>query len=125
MTTPPTRLSAALSALVLTVTVAGCSSAGGHRTGPQVVTVSVSGCGNGWQAGRAGAVRLALTNTDVRPGEAMIADARTGAVYADVEPLAPGTRRTVSLELGPGRYEVRCAMADESMVTGPGVVLTG
>jgi iron uptake system component EfeO len=121
----PSRVIAVVAAAALGAIATGCGPSDAHRPAGPVVTVSVSGCGAGWPAGAAGPVRLVLENTDTRPGEVMIADARSAAVFADVEPLAPGTSRTVSLDLGAGRYDVRCAMEDEAMVTGPDVVLTG
>jgi iron uptake system component EfeO len=111
---------------LLTALLAACSS--GDRSaadGPIRVSVSVSACGQGWTGGVAGPQSFVLHNTDTRSGEVDLIDARTGAVYAEVEPLGPGTTDAVQANLGAGRYAFRCSMEDEASVTGPTATLTG
>jgi iron uptake system component EfeO len=115
-----------LRAVLLSATVlvlSACASSG--SAGPTTVQVSVSACGQGWTAGPAGREQLVVRNTDSRPGSVEVIDARTGAVYLEVEPLAAGTTETVTAELGAGRYAIRCFMEDEPAVTGPTMTLTG
>ena len=121
-----------LAVLALTATLAGCSSSAAHRgsiattaAGVTTVGVSVTGCGAGWHATSAGTQRLALRNTDTRAGEVTVTDPTTGAVYAEVENLGPGTTVPLTVTLGSGRYALRCAMEDEAVVTGPVLTLTG
>jgi iron uptake system component EfeO len=87
--------------------------------------VSVSACGTGWASPKAGAQRFVLANTDTRAGEVLLTDAGTGGVYADIEPLGPGTRTDLQVNLGAGHYAFRCAMDDEEVVTGPTVAIAG
>ncbi len=120
------RSRAAASLAVAACAVAACS---GGQAGPAghvtTVSVSVSACGRGWSSGPAGAQSFRLRNTDVRAGEVDLVDARTGAVYAEVDPLGPGTSTALHARLGAGRYAFRCAMEDEPAITGPAVRLTG
>jgi iron uptake system component EfeO len=119
-------LLAAAASLLGATALSACAADSPHTAaGPPSVQVSVSACGKGWTGGRAGAIRLVLQNTDSRPGGADLIDARTGAVYVEVEPLAPGTTDSVSAQLGAGRYAIRCYLEDEPAVTGPTVELTG
>lgn len=89
------------------------------------VTVSVGQCGAGWKRSAAGRQRFTLVNTDTRPGEVSLTDARTGAVYADVEPLAPGTSNSLTITLAAGSYRFVCAMEDEDTIQGITATVTG
>lgn len=110
------------------VSVAACSTetAGPKKpNAPSVVQVSVTNCGVGWTNTASGAQDITVHNTDMRPGEAQLINPRSGAVYADVEPLGPGTEDTVHVSLSAGRYAWRCLMEDEPAVTGATVQLSG
>ncbi len=112
--------------LLTAAAVSACSSAkpvdsaAGTR-----VTVSVGQCGTGWNNPVAGHQHFLLVNTDTRSGEVLLTDALTGAAYADVEPIGPGTTTDLDINLGSGRYAFRCAMEDESTVVGPTVTIPG
>lgn len=105
--------------------LAGCTKSDAGRASGPTIAVSVSRCGTGWEHPAAGPQHFVMSNTDSRAGEAQLADAATGAIYADVEPLGPGTRTTLDVDLGAGRYQFRCAMDDEPMVMGPTVTIGG
>jgi iron uptake system component EfeO len=109
---------------------AGCGAhphrpAGPTATAAAQVEVSISHCGAGWAPATAGHQQLTLHNTDTRPGEVLLTDAGTGAVYSYLEPLAAGSTADVSVDLGPGKYRFRCAMEDEDLVNGPVVSIGG
>jgi iron uptake system component EfeO len=89
------------------------------------VSVSTSDCGSTWRPTSAGHQQLTLHNTDLRSGEILLTDARTGAVFADVDPLASGATAELGVDLGPGRYTLRCVMEDADVITGAPVTLTG
>jgi iron uptake system component EfeO len=89
------------------------------------ITVSVGQCGAGWKVATAGQQHFVLDNTDTRSGEVLLTDARTAAVYADVEPVGAGTRADLDIALGSGSYAFRCAMEDEATVVGPTVTIPG
>ena len=87
--------------------------------------VSVTACGQGWTSTRAGQQQITVHNTDYRAGEAQLINPRTGAVYADVEPIGPGTSDSLRVSLSAGAYAWRCLMEDEPAITGTTVHLTG
>lgn len=89
------------------------------------ITVSVGECGAGWTSPTAGQQHFVLADTDTRAGEVLLTDARSGAVYADVEPIGPGTTTDLTIDLGSGSYAFSCAMEDESTVVGPTVTIAG
>lgn len=116
--------------VVLTVAgllLAGCSTATRtpRATDTFTVQVSVSACGSGWNAHHAGPLHLSFHDTDSRAGGVQIIGSRTGALYAEVEPLGPGTTDELDISLGAGTYAMRCLMEDEAAVVGPAVTLTG
>ncbi|MBF4160996.1 EfeM/EfeO family lipoprotein [Nocardioides acrostichi] len=90
-----------------------------------VVTASVTRCGDGFDAVATQPVgQIDVRDDDSRPGEVRVVavgGARDGAVYADLELLAPGTTVPLAIDLPTGSYAVQCLMEDEEPVTG-GVV---
>jgi iron uptake system component EfeO len=89
------------------------------------VAVSVSGCGAGWASAHPGEQRFLLRDVDTRAGGVDLIDVRSGAVYAEVEPIAAGTTVALQVDLGSGRYAFRCVMEDETAVTGPTITIAG
>lgn len=89
------------------------------------VLASVDRCGSGWTDPKPGPQHLVIHNTDTRAGEVYLTDAKTGDVYAEVDPLGAGTTQTLDITLGGGSYAFRCAMEDEQTVTGPTVTIAG
>ncbi|WP_418361426.1 EfeM/EfeO family lipoprotein [Streptomyces gilvosporeus] len=85
------------------------------------VEVSQSRCGRGWVRPRPGLQVFDLRNTSGVAAEVYLKDARTGAVYGEVEGLAPGTARPLRVRLGRGAYAFMCLPDDADAVTGPTV----
>lgn len=105
--------------------LAGCAGAGAASAASSStrIEVSVDRCGAGWTNPAAGPQRFVLHNTDTRAGEVYLTDARSGDVYAEVDPLAAGATQTIAITLGAGAYAFRCAMEDEQTVVGPTVTI--
>ena len=93
--------------------------------GPTTLTVSRSGCGTGWDRPHTGSQTIYLHNTGDLTAEADLIDPATGAVFAEVEALGPGTTRPVRVDLGAGTYALRCLPEDTEALVGPAVRLTG
>lgn len=130
MIRPGAVVAAILPAVLAAILVlAGCSSS--HHSparrdnGRVTIGVSVTSCGSGWTHPTVGHQDFLLHNTDTRPGEVFLTDARSGAVYAYVDTLGPGTTADMPVDLTGGRYAFRCVMQDEDVVVGPTVTLTG
>ena len=88
------------------------------------VEVSPSGCGRGWDRPVAGLQVFDLHNTSNGPAEVYLEDARTRAVLGELEGLAPGTTRALTVRLGKGSYAFVCLPDDAGAVTGPTVRVT-
>ncbi|MEV5511017.1 EfeM/EfeO family lipoprotein [Streptomyces orinoci] len=89
------------------------------------VDITPGTCGTGWQHPRPGPQRFALRNGAAVPVDARLTDPRTGAVYGEVEGVAPGTTRPLRVRLGAGSYAFACLPEDGDAVTGPVVRLGG
>nr|WP_234307506.1 MULTISPECIES: EfeM/EfeO family lipoprotein [unclassified Streptomyces] len=90
-----------------------------------VVEVTPAGCGRGWTHPAPGQQVFELNNTSGTAAEVYLTDPRTGAVYGEVEGLAPGTVRPLRVTLGSGSYAFKCLPDDADAVTGPTVRITG
>jgi iron uptake system component EfeO len=89
------------------------------------VQVSPGTCGQGWTRPHAGTQVFELRNTSSTAAEVYLTDAHTGAIFAELEDLAPGTSRTMRVTLGNGSYAFKCLPDDADAVTGPTVRVTG
>jgi iron uptake system component EfeO len=117
---PPTVLAAFLATLLATG-LAGC----GDPPGPNVITVSAARCGAGWRQVTAGPQTFQLHNPGARAAGADLIDPATGAVYAAVTVIGPGTTRPMPVDLGSGRYVFRCLIQPGGSHTGPVVRIGG
>ena len=89
------------------------------------VEVTSAACGRGWTHPEPGRQVFELRNTSGTAAEVYLTDAKTGAVYGEVEGLAPGTERPIRVTLGKGSYAFKCLPDDADAVTGPTVHITG
>lgn len=94
-------------------------------SGQNVVLVSRSYCGQGWNHPRAGTQVVYVRNNGSRAAEVQIVDPSTGAIFAEVEGLAPQTTRPLRVDLGGGRYALRCLLENTRVMTGPAVTIAG
>lgn len=122
-------------AVTATVLVAG-SGSGSGRSGTKAeapadglrhtaIDVSTGTCGRGWTRPQAGTQVFDLHNTSSTASDVDLTDPRTGLVYGEVESLAPGTTRSMTVDLGSGSYAFKCLENDADAVTGPTVVVAG
>ncbi|QIG42901.1 EfeM/EfeO family lipoprotein [Nocardioides anomalus] len=141
---PTRRRRLVVTSLVLAVaatsaTVVAAVTTGEHRpaaaesgaepgAAPAAVDVSLTDCGSTWMPGPAGEQELTLRNADLRSGEVRVLGvdaAHREQVFAEVEPLGPGTTVTVHVRLAAGQYALQCLFEEQSPVTGPARELTG
>ncbi|MFI6684194.1 EfeM/EfeO family lipoprotein [Streptomyces sp. NPDC050485] len=104
----------------------------GHRPaaapgaqGPTTIEVSTGACGRGWTGATPGPQVFQLRNTSATAAEVDLTDPATGAVYGEIEGLAPGTTREMRVVLGGGSYAFKCLPDDADAVTGPTVKIAG
>jgi iron uptake system component EfeO len=108
---------------VLGVSLAACSG-GGHRGGT-AVQADRAHCGRGWDDPHAGTQTLQVHNADSAAAEVDLIDPSSGAIYAELEGVGPGTTRTMRVTLGGGTYAFWCFPEGGHPVTGPKVKVSG
>lgn len=89
------------------------------------VRVTSGACGDGWTRPQPGRQVFDVRNDSSGPAEVDLVDPASGAVYGEVEGLAPGTVRPLQVSLGAGSYAFRCLPDDGDAVTGATVRVTG
>jgi iron uptake system component EfeO len=123
---PAARAAVSLLAVGL---LAGCagSSAAPKAAAPagNVITVSAAACGTGWRHPAAGLQTLQIRNVSAGAIEVALTDSGTGAVYARVEGIGPGTTRPIQVDVGSGGYAFECSGSDYGERVGPTVEVPG
>ncbi|WP_322974361.1 EfeM/EfeO family lipoprotein [Actinacidiphila epipremni] len=127
---------AVAAAVTATVLVAGSGGSSRHGAASAAGTpddglphtaieVSTGTCGRGWTKPRPGRQVFDLHNISATASEVYLDDPRTGKIYGEVDGLAPGTSRPLTVDLGSGSYAFKCLENDADAVTGPTVVVAG
>ena len=111
--------------LAVTLLAAGLSGCGSQPAAGNVITVSTGACGTGWHQVSAGMQTFQVRNSDTAGAEAYLINPATGAVFAEVAGLGPGTTRPMRLDLGSGSYAFQCFIQDTDTLTGPTVRVGG
>jgi iron uptake system component EfeO len=116
-----------LAGLLLAVAflAAGLSGCGSQPAGGNVITISIGACGTGWRQVRAGMQTFQVRNSDTAGAEAYLINPASGAVFAEVSGLGPGTTRPMRLDVGSGSYAFQCFIQDTDTLTGPTVRVGG
>ncbi|MGK4581607.1 iron uptake transporter permease EfeU [Kitasatospora sp. HPMI-4] len=116
---------------VLVVAVPGAVAAsaiavgGGQTAGAGAVAVSAADCGKGFTAPQPGRQVFQMRNTGDRAAEVYLIDPAGGAVYGEIEGLAPGTTRALTATIGAGDYAWRCIPNGQQAVTSATVHVGG
>lgn len=114
-------------AATLTVTAALSLTACGANPSPPAGLVSVSngGCGASWHVAGPGPYTFQIYNAAAEEGDVDLINPASGAVYAEVEMLGPGTTSAMRLDIGSGRYAFRCSFEDYDPFNGPTETVAG
>ncbi len=118
-------------ALAVGLLLSGCagsgSTPGALSAGGNVITVSATACGTGWRHPTAGLQTLQIRNAATSALEVELIGSGTGAVYARVEGLGPGTSQPMQVDLGSGSYAFDCSDGDYDYAgkIGPAYLVAG
>jgi iron uptake system component EfeO len=110
-----------IAVLAAMASLTACGSGGA----PNTISFNSASCGGTWTLARPGWHTFDLYNANDVGGEIDLIDPRTSGVYAEVDQFGPGTRQTMSLDVGSGRYAFRCLFDDTDPMTGPTVTVPG
>lgn len=108
-------------AAVAAIAVLGPGSSAAENT----IDISEAGCGTGWTNPTAGAQSFTLANNANSTAEVFIINPANNAVYAEIENLAPQTKRPMNVTLSAGSYAFRCAFTDGAALTSKTYALGG
>ncbi|MFJ9696947.1 iron uptake transporter permease EfeU [Kitasatospora sp. NPDC101183] len=109
------------------VVVAGVviAASDGKKDSSSTVAVSESECGHGFTTPLPGQQVFQMHNTGDKVSEVYLVNPGTGAVYGEIEGLAPGTTRALTATIGSGDYAWRCVPTGGKSVTSAAVHVTG
>jgi len=96
-------------ALAAGATIAALPAASSASTAAVAVTVTRSGCAQGWTSATAGNRTFTVDNQSGLPGEINLDDA-SGDIVAEIETIGPGTTAQLSATLYGGTYVFKCFM---------------
>jgi iron uptake system component EfeO len=111
--------------LAVALLAAGLAGCGSQPAAGNVITISTGACGTGWGRVHAGMQSFQVRNSDTAGAEAYLINPASGAVFAEVSGLGPGTTRPMRLDVGSGRYAFQCFIQDTDTLTGPTVRVGG
>lgn len=111
--------------LAVTLLAAGLAGCASQPAAGNVITVSTGACGTGWRQVSTGMQTFQVRNSGTAGAEVDLINPATGAIFAEVSGLGPGTTRPMRLDVGSGRYAFRCLIQDTDTLTGPTVRVGG
>ncbi|WP_316527658.1 iron uptake transporter permease EfeU [Kitasatospora brasiliensis] len=114
-------------AIAVPVVVAGAVIAisDGKQDSSATVAVSEQDCGKGFAGPQPGQQVFQMHNTGDKVSEVYLVNPATGAVYGEIEGLAPGTTRALTATIGSGDYAWRCVPTGGKSVTSATVHVNG
>jgi iron uptake system component EfeO len=102
--------------------VAAC---GSSAPPANLISVSNGGCGGSWHVAKPGPYTFQIYNAAAEEGDVDLINPASGAVYAEVEMLGPGTTSPLQLDMGSGQYAFRCSFEDFDPFNGPTETIGG
>jgi iron uptake system component EfeO len=113
-------------AATLTVTAGLLVAACGSSAPPaNLISVSNGGCGGDWHVAQPGPYTFQIYNAAAEEGDIDLINPSSGAIYAEVEMLGPGTTSPMRLDVGSGQYAFRCSFEDFDPFNGPTETVAG
>ncbi|MFJ3221039.1 iron uptake transporter permease EfeU [Kitasatospora sp. NPDC086801] len=115
----------ALVAVPVVVAGAVIAVSDGKQGSSATVSVSEQECGKGFSTPLPGQQVFQMHNTGDKVSEVYLVNPASGAVYGEIEGLAPGTTRALTATIGSGDYAWRCVPTGGKSVTSAAVHVTG
>jgi high-affinity iron transporter len=92
---------------------------------PRSITVNGFTCANRWLAPRSGQHEIPVTNAGNSIVDVTLLGARNSLIYGEVEAMAPGTTRTMTAVIPPGKFRLGCTYSENATVYSPIVTVSG
>jgi high-affinity iron transporter len=89
------------------------------------ITVNGFTCADRWLPPRSGQHEISVTNAGNSIVDVMLLGARNSLIYGEVEAMAPGTTRTMTAIIPPGKFRLGCTYSENAKVYSPVVTVSG
>jgi high-affinity iron transporter len=92
---------------------------------PTTVTVNDYRCASEWAPPHSGQREISVTNAGHAMVDVKLMGASNSLIYGEVEAMAPGTTRTMTAVIPPGRFRLGCTYSENATVYSPTVTVSG
>jgi iron uptake system EfeUOB component EfeO/EfeM len=114
--TPSRAIAAAVIVAGAGVTVTPTDTATASTTHETSVTVGDFRCANGWVPPRSGQRQISVTNAGHSVVDVTLLGAHNLLIYGELEAMAPGTTRTMTAVIPPGKFRLGCTYSESATV---------
>jgi high-affinity iron transporter len=122
------RAGALVGAVVVAGVLAAIAPLAGTASGARTATsvkVNDYRCGDGWLPPHSGQREISVTNAGGSVVDVTLLGAKNSLTYGVVEAMAPGTTRTMTAVIPPGRFRLGCTYSENATVYSPIVTVFG
>jgi high-affinity iron transporter len=116
MLTPSRAIAVAVIVAGAGVAVTPTDTATASTTHETSVTVGDFRCANGWVPPRSGQRQISVTNAGHSVVDVTLLGAHNLLIYGDLEAMAPGTTRTMTAVIPPGKFRLGCTYSESATV---------
>jgi len=106
-------------------TGSGSAGSGGPGADSGVIEATTGQCGGAWQLPGPGPHTFTIYNGASDGTDVYLANPHTGAIFAQVEGLGPGTTDPMTVDVGSGTYAFECVTEDFNPIFGPAETVSG
>jgi high-affinity iron transporter len=92
---------------------------------PTSITVNNLSCDQGWLPPHSGQREIPVTNAGSSVVDVTLLGSNNLLVYGEIEAMAPGTTRTLTAVIPPGRFRLGCTYSENATVYSPTVTVSG
>jgi iron uptake system EfeUOB component EfeO/EfeM len=92
---------------------------------PTSIMVNSVSCAQGWVPPHSGQREIPVTNAGTSVVDVSLLGSTNSLVYGEIEAMAPGTTRTLTVVIPPGRFRLGCTYSENATVYSPIVTVSG
>jgi high-affinity iron transporter len=107
------------------VTIALRAGTASTSRSPSSITVNDVSCAEGWLPPHSGQREIPVTNAGSSVVDVTLLGSNNLLVYGEIEAMAPGTTRTLTAVIPPGRFRLGCTYSENATVYSPIVTVSG
>jgi high-affinity iron transporter len=107
------------------VTIALRAGTASTSRSPSSITVNDVSCAEGWLPPHSGQREIPVTNAGSSVVDVTLLGSNNLLVYGEIEAMAPGTTRTLTAVIPPGRFRLGCTYSENATLYSPIVTVSG